>query len=103
MSFDELLAAMHARLGLQVKVSRNTNGRLLRTDRGVLQPGLEGATEARPDEEGNVTFRVAPRFHWFRLCPSLVTDAQEEQGGRLLRIQMGESAGFVVETLHPPD
>jgi hypothetical protein len=99
MNFDEVVAAVQARLGQQVRVSFEEQGRTRRTCRGVLKLGRDGDTTADPEEDRVVVFQVAPSAHWFRLVPDLVTDARE-QSNHWLRVEMGRSA-FVIETLTP--
>jgi hypothetical protein len=101
-TFAEVVAATQARLGQRVKVTIREQGRTKRTCHGVLAPGLCGATEAVPDEDGKVAFRVAPNAWWFLLRPDLVTDAQEQPGGRVLRVEMVGESAFVIETLGEP-
>jgi hypothetical protein len=94
----EAVAAVQSQLGHRVKVSIEEGGRTRRTCQGILKPGLDSATEAIPDEEGSVTFKVGDYAWWFRLNPSVVTDAQEHAGRRQLRVHMGAYA-VVIESL----
>ena len=91
---------MQAQLGQRVTVSFEQQGRIRRTHEGVLRPGRDGATEATPEDDGRVVFRVDPSFHWFQLVPSLFIDAQEDPDRRLRVEMVGESA-FVIETPKP--
>lgn len=101
MTFDEVVAAMDARLGKRVKVQIEERGRKGgRTCQGVLTAGLgiDGESNGHQDD-GSVIFRVAPAAWWFRLSPQIFTDAQEEREGRLLRVQMSGLGQFLIETL----
>lgn len=49
------------------------------------------------EKDGSVVCRVGPAF-WFRLHPGIVTEAHEEPDHRLLRVEMGASDAFVIET-----
>jgi hypothetical protein len=100
-TFAEAVAAMQSRVGQRVKVSVEEQGRIRRTHEGVLRPGRDDATEATPEDDGRIVFRVAPYASWFQLVPSVFTDAQEQPDHRL-RVEMGESA-FVIETREPAE
>jgi hypothetical protein len=107
MTFEEVIGALQARLGSRVRVeSSNAN-----SCSGVLRPGIgieeeaqgrDFPIEATPDENGAWTFRVAPYAYWFRLHPAIVSRANEDPDGRLLRIELVEGGAFVIKTLEPP-
>jgi hypothetical protein len=96
MSFDEAVAAMRARLGQRVRVRTQVRGRKPTTWEGILEPGVIGATEATPDDEGRVAFRLG-FGHWFLLHPTLFIDAQEQPEHKL-RVEMaGDFFALVIE------
>jgi hypothetical protein len=68
---------MQARIGQPVKVSVEDRDRIQRTYEGILRPGLDGYTEATPEDDGSVVFRAAPHAWWFRLHPLVVIRARE--------------------------
>jgi len=94
MTFDEAVAATQARLGQRVRVRTEVKGRNPRTRQGVLEPGKFDATEATPEDDGRVTFRLGIGY-WFLLVPTLVRDAQEQPEDKL-RIEIGDRA-IVIE------
>ena len=95
MTFDEAVAATQARLGQRVRVRTEVKGRKPRTDEGVLEPGKIGATEATPEDDGRVAFRLGFGY-WFLLDPTLFIDAQEQPENKL-RVEMAGDNAIVLE------
>jgi hypothetical protein len=95
MTFDEAVAATQARLGERVRVQTEVKGRKPRTREGVLEPGKLDATEATPEEDGRVAFRLGFGY-WFLLVPTLFIDAQEQPEGKL-RVEMAGDTAIVIE------
>jgi hypothetical protein len=100
MTFAELVAAMQAREGLLVKLTREDRtlrkGRR-RTVQGVVKPGLDDRTSLAPEEDGRLIFGLAPA-QGYVLDPRVVTTATEEPDARRLRVEMGNTT-WVIETL----
>ncbi len=95
MTFDEAVAAAQARLGQRVRVRTEVKGRKPRTREGVLEPGRFDATDATPEEDGRVAFRLSFSY-WFLLTPTLFIDAQERPEGKLCVEMLGDRA-IVIE------
>jgi hypothetical protein len=95
MTFDEAVAATQARLGQRVRVRTEVKGGKPRTREGVLEPGKFDATEATPDEEGRVAFRLGFGY-WFLLVPTLFINAQEQPEDKL-RLEMAGDTTIVIE------
>jgi hypothetical protein len=99
-TFAEIVDAIQERLDQPVRVRLEKQGRTVRTTQGVLKRGQDAPdVGATPEPDGQATFWVSPHTYWFRLSAAVVTDALEQDDGRLLRIEMGESDAFVIETL----
>jgi hypothetical protein len=108
MTFDEVVGALQARLGSRVRLERP--GSDMGACTGVLRPGVgyeeeaqgrDFPTEVAPDENGAWTFRIAPYALWFRLHAAIVSRANEDPDGRLLRIELVGGGVIVIKSLEP--
>jgi hypothetical protein len=105
MTFAEIVDATRARLGQRVSLSREENGRIRRTTRGELKPGIPNTTDAIPDDQGRVGFMIerrhgpgAPAVYGVLLDPLVVIDGREDRDGRRLRIELYGGSAFIIET-----
>jgi hypothetical protein len=99
MTFQEIVDAARAKLGHWVSVRIfDERGRVMHMGRGELMPGRLDATEAAMEDSGAVVFRVVPGPS-FQLHPQIVSDGQEEDEAKELRVELVNGGAIVIETL----